>query len=96
MVTSVAGPLPQRFGALPPHGIVAGLQTQLHPDYLQIKSAGCNMHSALFRPEVVDQYLPAELAGHRVVGPYPKSALSEAHVSRFGVIPKGDQPNKWR
>lgn len=54
------------------------------------------MHSALLRPEVVDQCLPAELAEHRVVGPYPKWALSEAHVSRFGVIPKGNQPNKWR
>ena len=44
------------------------------------------MHSALLRPEVVDQYLPAELAEHRVVGPYLKLALSEAHVSRLGVI----------
>ena len=54
------------------------------------------MPSALLCPKVVDQYLPAELAEHRVVGPYPKSALSEAHIGRFRVIPKGNQPNKWR
>lgn len=100
MATSVAGPLPQRFDTLPSHGIVAGLQTRLHPDYLhpQISQA---QHA--FSPltsqscqSVLAQYLLAELAERRVMGPYPKSAFSEAQISRFGVIPKGNQPNKWR
>ena len=75
------------------HFLLTGLSQGFRLGYTQttstLKSASCNMHSALLHPEVVDQYLPAELAEHRVVGPYPKSALSEAHVSRFGVIPKG-------
>jgi len=31
-----------------------------------LKSARRNMHSALFHPEVVDQYLPAQLAEHQL------------------------------
>ena len=31
-----------------------------------------------------------------MVGPLPKTAAPMAHISRFGVIPKAHQPNKWR
>lgn len=72
------------------HFLLTGLSQGFRLGYTQttstLKSARHNMHSALLRPEVVDQYLPAELAEHRVVGPYLKLALSEAHVSRLGVI----------
>ena len=32
----------------------------------------------------------------RVAGPFASSSLPEVHYSRFGVIPKNHQPNKWR
>lgn len=82
------------------HFFLTGLSQGFRLGYCQagstLKSAKRNMHSALQHPEVVDQYLLAEMVEHRVVGPYPKSAVPEAHVSRFGVIPKGHQSNKWR
>ena len=46
-------------------------------------------------PKVVDKYIQDELALNRVYGPYPKSICSTEHISRFGIIPKNDQPNKW-
>ena len=54
-----------------------------------------NMQSALHHPEVVDWYLAAEVQEHRVVGPFQRSSIPAAHVSRFWVIPKAHQPNKW-
>ena len=44
----------------------------------------------------MDEYLTAEIAQHRVAGPFIKSTVPRAHVSRFGVIPKNHNPNKWR
>ena len=40
--------------------------------------------------EVEDEYLAAEIAQSRIyiVGPFEKLFNSEAHISRFGVIPK--------
>ena len=32
----------------------------------------------------------------RVAGPFQQSLVPHAHLSRFGVIPKNHQPNKWR
>jgi len=33
--------------------------------------------------------------GH-ISGPFPCSSVPHAHISRFGVIPKNHQPNKWQ
>ena len=60
---------------------------------------GCNMQSAAENPNVVDDYLAAECAAGRVVGPLSNSdvaASAPLHTSRFGVIPKGHQSGKWR
>ena len=53
------------------------------------------MSSALVHPSVVDNYLQAELNHNRIAGPFPLSQCQEVHISRFGVIPKGHQSNKW-
>ena len=38
-----------------------------------------------------------EIRKGRVIGPFPKGSVSPpAHISRFGVIPKSSQPDKWR
>ena len=31
-----------------------------------------------------------------MLGPFKRSSIPDAHISRFGVIPKNHQPNKWR
>ena len=30
------------------------------------------------------------------MGPFERSEMPEVHLSRFGVIPKSNQPGKWR
>ena len=55
-----------------------------------------NMRSALENPYPVDEYLAEELQAGRIVGPLNPNQLVGAQVSRFGVIPKTGQPNKWR
>ena len=54
------------------------------------------MRSALENPEPVDKYLAKELHAGRIRGPFTLDQLTGAQISRFGVIPKAGQPNKWR
>ena len=54
------------------------------------------MQSALWHPEVVDEYLAKEQQAARVRSPFNQITIPEAHINRFGVIPKAHQPNKWR
>jgi len=44
----------------------------------------------------VDEYLKAEIAEHRVIGPFQIKDIPAVHVSHIGVIPKHHSPNKWR
>ena len=44
----------------------------------------------------VSQYLADEIAHQWVAGSFKRSVIPDAHISRFGVIPKNHQPNKWR
>ena len=60
-----------------------------------LKSARRNLEGAQQRPQVVNEYLSVELATGRVAGPFPPRAVPQVHISRFGVIPKG-QTGKWR
>ena len=61
-----------------------------------LQSAGRNLISATAHPDVVNKYLHHELLLGRMSGPFPTSACPEVHISRFGVIPKNHQPNKWQ
>lgn len=54
-----------------------------------------NLASASEHAQVVCNYLAAECAAGRVIGPLAVSDFSEVHVSSFGVIPK-ETPGKWR
>ena len=47
-------------------------------------------------PGPVEEYLQTELAAGRIVGPFEEVEIPTAQVSRFGVIPKANQPNRWR
>ena len=46
--------------------------------------------------DIVQNYLTEEIALGHVASRLPKSSVPQTQVSRFGVIPKNHQPNKWR
>jgi len=53
------------------------------------------MESAYFHAAIVDDYLKTEVSLTRVVGPLPPNIVQHGEISRFGVIPKRHQPDKW-
>ena len=55
------------------------------------------MRSALQNPSVVSEYLMAECAAGRVIGPFGQHMFppGSIQINKFGVIPKGT-PGKWR
>ena len=77
-------------------GIAQGFRIGYHNPQSSLKSAKRNLACALQHPEVIDCYLDEELALQRLAGPFQKEVVPEAHISRFGVIPKQHQPGKWR
>ena len=79
--------------------ILNGIRNGFHIGYdktMTRQSSASNMISAAQNPEPVQKYVDNELAEQRIIGPFAASAAGEAHVSRFGVIPKRHQPGKWR
>jgi len=77
-------------------GITDGFRIGFNSPPGPIVSAEKNLLGAIQHPGVVDQYLAEELSHHRIAGPFHPDLIPEAHISRFGVIPKNHQPNKWR
>ena len=66
-------------------------------DYNQpLQSSSSNMPSALCHPDIVQAYLDKECQLGRIIGPLKRSEITQVHTSRFGVIPKKHQANKWR
>ena len=62
----------------------------------RVHSSTQNMQSALRNPGPVVAYLEAELAADRIVGPFEADEVPLIQVSRFGLIPKSNQPGEWR
>jgi len=69
-------------------GITEGFCIGFKSSPKPLKSAKRNLWCALQHPDTVSQYLAKEIALHWVAGPFKRSAIPDAHVSRFGVIPK--------
>ena len=59
---------------------------------VSLHSASANMYSALVHPVVIDDYLETEVSCGRVAGPFTTLPFPDLHISRFGVIPKNNQP----
>lgn len=78
------------------HGISQGFRIGFRSSIHPLHSARRNLHGATLHPEVVDSYIKDELTLNRVHGPYSASQCPSVQISRFGVIPKSHQPNKWR
>ena len=77
-------------------GIQSGFRIGFSHTQVDLKSAKKNLRSTEDHPEVVERYLQKEVAEQRVAGPFTKGYIQTTHVSRFGVIPKSHQANKWR
>ena len=77
-------------------GISQGFRIGFAGSHNSLKSARTNLGGALQHPKVVEEYLATEFSQHRIASPFNKAAVPKAHISRFGVIPKGHQPDKWR
>ena len=54
------------------------------------------MFCSLEHPSVIYAYPETEVSCGRVAGPFSAPPLSGLHVSRFGIIPKSNQPGKWQ
>ena len=78
------------------HGISQGFRIGFKGSTSSLHSARKNLQGAILHPEVVDAYIKDELALNRVFGPYSRHQCPFVQISRFGVIPKSHQPNKWR
>ena len=80
--------------------VLTGLREGFHIGFetssVTLRSASSNMLSALVHPSVIDAYLETEVSHGRVAGPFTFPPYPNLHVSRFGVIPKSNQPGKWR
>ena len=79
--------------------VLQGLHQGFHlgfNQYISLKSASGNMASALSNPQVIDNYLRSEVQLGRLAGPFLQPPLRNLHVSRFGIIPKHNQPGRWR
>lgn len=80
--------------------VLTGLREGFHIGFdassVSLQSSSSNMRSALEHPSVVDDYLQVEVSCGRVAGPFATPPVPGLHVSRFGVIPKNNQPGKWR
>ena len=76
-------------------GIQEGFHVGFNPASVSLRLARQNMLSASLQLSVIDDYLQTELAKGRVAGPFPAPPLPNLHISRFGIIPKKHQPDKW-
>ena len=76
-------------------GLRCGFHLGFNSSIVSLKSASQNMSSALLQPAVIDKYLLDEMKKERIAGPFSTPPLPHLHTSRFGVIPKKDQPGKW-
>ena len=77
-------------------GITEGFRIGFNYQCTTLKPARKNMESANLHPTVVTEYLKTELNQNRVAGPFAPTVVTGGHTSRFGVIPKHHQRDKWR
>ena len=79
-------------------GLSEGFRVRFDYEHTILKSSRQNLSSAILHPSIVDEYLQMEVKLSRVAGPIASDLpnLPKIHYSRFDVIPKNHQPNKWR
>ena len=78
------------------NGLRGGFRIGFEPLSVSLQAAYTNMSSALVHPSVIDAYLETEVSCGRVAGPFTMPPFPDLHISPFGVVPKSNQPGKWR
>ena len=76
-------------------GIEEGFRIGVDPDRV-FKCAKRNMLSAEQNSKVIKDYIDSEVGSGNIVGPFSPATAPKVHINRFGAIPKGHQPGKWR
>ena len=85
------------FATLIVQGVKEGFRIGFdYNHFLRVKSCNRNMASVYDHPSVVHEYLANECAHGRVFGPFDSLPVPSLRLSKFGVIPKRNQENKWR
>ena len=78
--------------------ILQGIEQGFHIGIDQARiftSAKKNMQSAQKNPQVIEEYIRSEVSKGNILGPFTPLSAPDAHINRFGVIPKKHQPGKW-
>ena len=78
------------------HGLREGFQISFRYGSSLCRSAQANMQSAEVHPDVISGFLSSELRAGQVLGPIEPEVSASVQVNRFGLVPKGHQPRKWR
>ncbi len=74
-------------------GIRKGFRIGFQHERCLYMSAKSNMASTIHHPELAAEYLAAEIEVGRIVE-VPNECTQEVQISRFGFIPKSNQPGK--
>ena len=77
-------------------GLIQGFRIGFNNFINSLQLARISLQGTTLHSEVVEKYLKDQFALNRVNGPYSKSICSTKQISRFDIIPKSQEPNKWR
>ena len=80
--------------------ILTGFQQGFHIGvdraHLQFQRATRNLRSVVQNHQIVEQHIREETEAGRLLGPLPPQLAALCHISPIGLIPKTNQPGKWR
>ena len=76
-------------------GIAHSFRIGFIPSSTSLKSATWNLEGPSSHPQMVEEYFREEVSLGRVIGLLLPSLQTSCYISRFGVIPKSHNPNKW-
>ena len=80
--------------------ILTGFQQGFHIGvdraHLQFQRATRNLRSVVQNHQIVEQHIREETEAGRLLGPLPPQLAALCHISPMGLIPKTNQPGKWR
>ena len=78
------------------HGLREGFRISFRYGSSLCRNAQANMQSAEVHPDVISGFLSSKLRAGRMLGPIEPEVAASLQVNRFGLVPKGHQPGKWR
>ena len=86
----------QRFACYILSGIQQGFHIGVDHTSFRPQGAGRNLRSVTQTRQIVEQHIQEESQAFRLRGPLPPQLAAVCHTSPIGLIPKSNQPGKWR